>query len=237
MIADALELADRLAATDPGAEVPRAGLMHGGSGEALLFLRLYERLGDPGLLDCAAAALRRDLDRCAPIVDGSLQVDDRWRSLPYLATGSAGIGLVLHEYLRHRADDRFAAALALIQRAAMPELTVQSGLFNGRAGLLALLALTGGGAAAPRAAVRRHLRRLGWHAVDYRGRLAFPGDQVVRLSMDLATGSAGVLLGLSAALDPRPAFLPFLPGGTPAPTPHPNGLPDRGGLVPTGERR
>ncbi|CAM5678940.1 Protein kinase/lanthionine synthetase C family protein OS=Streptomyces rimosus subsp. rimosus (strain ATCC / DSM 40260 / JCM 4667 / NRRL 2234) OX=1265868 GN=SRIM_012265 PE=4 SV=1 [Streptomyces rimosus subsp. rimosus] len=47
--------------------------------------------------------------------------------------------------------------------------------------------------------------------MPYRKHLAFPGDQMMRLSMDLATGSAGVLLGLGAALHDRPVHLPFLP--------------------------
>jgi hypothetical protein len=58
------------------------------------------------------------------------------------------------------------------------------------------------------------LRRLAWHAVDHRGALAFPGDQLHRLSTDLATGSAGVLLALGAVLGEQPARLPFL--GPPA---------------------
>jgi tRNA A-37 threonylcarbamoyl transferase component Bud32 len=209
---DALALAERLAGDGAlaGGVVPnqRPGLLHGRSGEALLFLRAHDWFGDPALLDAAAEALRADLDRCVEAADGSLQVDDTWRQVPYLGTGSAGIGLVLHEFLAYRPDERFAAALAGIQRAALPELTAQSGLFNGRAGLLALLHLTGG----PREAIDRHLRNLRWHAVAHRGELAFPGDQLVRLSMDLATGSAGVLLAARTARDPGAALLPLLPG-------------------------
>lgn len=52
--------------------------------------------------------------------------------------------------------------------------------------------------------------RLAWHAVDRAGALAFPGDQLHRLSADLATGSAGVLLALGAVHGRRPAHLPFL---------------------------
>ena len=52
--------------------------------------------------------------------------------------------------------------------------------------------------------------RLAWHAVDRGGDLAFPGDQLLRLSADLATGSAGVLLALGAVHGRRPAHLPFL---------------------------
>jgi hypothetical protein len=46
--------------------------------------------------------------------------------------------------------------------------------------------------------------------MSYRGHLAFPGNQLLRLSMDLATGTAGVLLALGAALHGGRAHLPFL---------------------------
>jgi hypothetical protein len=59
-------------------------------------------------------------------------------------------------------------------------------------------------------AVADHVRRLDWHAMSYRGHLAFPGDQLLRLSMDLATGTAGVLLAAGAALHDTAAHLPFL---------------------------
>ena len=54
------------------------------------------------------------------------------------------------------------------------------------------------------------IRRLAWHALSYEGHLAFPGDRLLRLSMDLATGTAGVLLALGAALHDEPVHLPFL---------------------------
>jgi hypothetical protein len=48
--------------------------------------------------------------------------------------------------------------------------------------------------------------------MSYQGQLAFPGHQMMRLSMDLGTGTAGCLLALGAALDETaPAALPFLP--------------------------
>lgn len=204
----------------------RAGLMHGSSGPALFLIRLYETTGDRSLLDHAERALRRELAACKwTQKDRTLQVDEGWRVLPYVATGSTGIGLVLHEYLRHREEPEFQEAQEGIRRAAEPHYFVQSGLFNGRAGILAYLLHTGAGPGDP--AVRRHLRNIGWHAVPFPGResdqdsgraggarrqprIAFIGDQLLRLSMDLATGSAGVLLILGAALGGRPLELPFL---------------------------
>ncbi|MEU9830573.1 hypothetical protein AB0D67_03430 [Streptosporangium sp. NPDC048047] len=59
------------------------------------------------------------------------------------------------------------------------------------------------------------IRGLGWHALSYGDGLAFPGDQLLRLSMDFATGTAGVLFAMSSALGDRRVLLPFVepPGG------------------------
>jgi hypothetical protein len=54
------------------------------------------------------------------------------------------------------------------------------------------------------------ISKLSWHALTYQEQLAFPGDSLLRLSMDLATGGAGVLLALTAALEPDRGCLPFL---------------------------
>jgi hypothetical protein len=83
---------------------------------------------------------------------------------------------------------------------------VQPGLFMGRAGLL----LTAASLGEEQATVDDLVYGLGWHAMPYEGGLAYPGNQLLRLSMDLATGSAGVLLALGTALHDAPVSLPFL---------------------------
>ncbi|WP_043634750.1 class III lanthionine synthetase LanKC [Nonomuraea candida] len=195
--------AERLDATVPeisGGTNPRAGLMHGSSGPALLFLHAYEHTGDPALLDLAATALRQDLRRCRHAEDGSLQVNQGWRLLPYLDEGSAGIALVLERYLRHRHDDELATALTELRLAGRAGFFVQAGLFTGRAGLIAARA----------GDVPALVKGLRWHALPYAGGLAFPGDQLLRLSMDFATGTAGVLFALASAMGDEPCPLPFL---------------------------
>ncbi len=183
----------------------REGLAHGASGAALLAVRLYEETADRALLDLAQTALSRDLDACRNMADGTVQVADGDRVLPYLEIGSTGIGLVLREYLAHRPGSPLAAIEPGIARACDVEFVIQSGLFNGRASFITYLArLRDAGAEAGdldvAALLDRQIRGLMWHAVSYQGRLAFPGDQLLRLSMDLASGSAGVLLALNAAL-------------------------------------
>ncbi|WP_037800138.1 class III lanthionine synthetase LanKC [Streptomyces sp. NRRL F-5635] len=226
--AAALRCAERAAdgaPADPaGRGRARAGLLYGGAGRALLFLRLFARTRDTALLDLARDALRQDLARCVRGAGGALQVDEGWRTMPYLGAGSVGIGMVLDDYLAHRADEEFARARNEIVAAAQAMFYAQPGLYRGVAGMVLYLGRTT--AAVPGtgpAAVRRQLDALSWHALSYRGRLAFPGEQMMRLSMDLSTGTAGCLLAVASVLGDAPVGLPFLPplrrSGAPGPGP------------------
>ncbi|WP_052851311.1 class III lanthionine synthetase LanKC [Streptomyces avicenniae] len=216
-----------LAALGRPAPGDRTGLLHGPTGTALLCVRLYERTGQETLLDAAADALRRDLARCVTGPDDSLVVDEGRRTMPYAGAGSVGIGLVLDDYLAHRADDAFETARQGILRAARSSFYVQPGLFRGVSGLVLHLArtTTPGDADGRAADVRRQSALLGWHAVPYQGHLAFPGEQLSRLSMDLATGTAGCLLALGAAHGAPGAHLPFLPPPPPPPDRRPQDRP------------
>jgi hypothetical protein len=84
------------------------------------------------------------------------------------------------------------------------------GLFSGRAGILLYLAGRSSDALAD-PAVARQVRGLAWHGLPYGEGLAFPGTGLQRLSMDLATGTAGVLLALGATLHDEPVRLPLVP--------------------------
>lgn len=193
------ELARRLG-TDSG----RTGLLHGWSGPALLFTRLFESTKDPKWLRYAETALARDLGRCGVAWENRIQVKDgqRWRI--GLEQGSAGIGIAVHEYLRHRRSPHLAGVHERIRTGLDTELLLAGGLFNGHAGVLYGRTHLG-------AEPGPHLRSLGLHAVCFRGLPAFALDERRRLSMDLATGTTGVLLAAHrAAACHSTAALPFL---------------------------
>jgi tRNA A-37 threonylcarbamoyl transferase component Bud32 len=213
-------------AASPG-KFARAGLLSGWSGPALLFIQLFERTGEPGWLSFADQALCRDLEECVTADDGSLQArDGERRTLPYVGVGSAGVLMVIEELaaklpVAPGVDARSVDSLAGLRQACEGEFMAYPSLMYGRGGLMSALAM--GERRAPenttsdtRALIDRHLSRLAWHAVPYHGGLAFPGNELLRLSMDVNTGGAGVLLSLAATLDGT-AVLPFFGAAHPSP--------------------
>ncbi len=193
-----------------GGENPLAGLVRGASGPAMLLMRAFDETGDGAFLEKAATALRMDLKRCIVRSDGIMEVTEGWRTMPYLETGSVGIGLAIDDYLTRREDEAFRTASEQLSLAAHSTMYVLPGLFSGRAGILLYLAQT------KRPGIEKQVRNLDWHAVPYGGGFAFPGSGLQRLSMDLATGTAGVLLALGAALHDEPVYAPL---SFPAPQP------------------
>ncbi|GAA4547220.1 class III lanthionine synthetase LanKC [Amycolatopsis samaneae] len=165
------------------------GLSRGYAGISLALCRLYDLTHDRLWLDAAQEALLRDLARCTADDTGAWYVDDGRRLLPYLADGGAGVALAADAILRHREDPALAVSRDALRRGcAVPAWSAHVGLFGGRAGLVAYSRRV------------EELPTLLRHAiVTGNGGIAFAGDQLLRLSMDLATGAAGVLLGASAA--------------------------------------
>ncbi|EWM11115.1 class III lanthionine synthetase LanKC [Kutzneria sp. 744] len=196
------------------------GLLRGWSGPALFLLRLYEATQDRVWLDQAVRAVHRDLDLCvADEQDGTLQVDGGFRRLPYLEIGSAGIALVGDMVSRHTADERVLAALGPLSRACESMFVMDAQLFNGRAGLLAILSgLSRSGHASLiserigqdlESSAEDHLAKLRWHLLEYHGHASFPGDGSSRLSMDFSTGNAGIIAAINSTIRPGVPFMPF----------------------------
>ncbi|MFF3339138.1 class III lanthionine synthetase LanKC [Streptomyces flavidovirens] len=196
----------------PDRQLP--GLLHGGSGEALFLLRMYERTLDHTHLDAAESALRRDLAETGRLPYEQAPEGAPW-GRPHLGAGSAGPGMVLHDFLAHRPTPELVAVRDTILSGLRPEFAHQSGLFNGRAGTLAALTRLDDGSRDTARAIRAHLAGFGWHAIPYQGHLTFLGDQTLRLSADLGTGASGVLLTVNATLTGRPC-LPFFSAPRPA---------------------
>ena len=150
-------------------------------------------------------------DWSADILDALAEIPGAWGIV-----GNSAMGTITQERFSAFMTPKLVAALKAgkgafgiheyghILTAALTRYYAQSGLFSGRAGMLLHLARQRDTRAA------MHVRDLAWHALSYGGGLAFPGENLLRMSMDLGTGTAGVLLALGAALHDDPVHLPFL---------------------------
>jgi hypothetical protein len=174
-------------------------------------LRIFEVVGDNHWLSAARSALHRDLDGCESLPDGTMQVRDGARVLPYLATGGAGIALVCDLLLDHAHDERVAAAVAPLSRSCVTEFCVGGGLFNGRAGLVGVLWQLAHRLERSDVETRidAGIEALNLHALSDEHGLIFAGDQNLRASCDLATGSAGVLRLINVIEGRTNELLPF----------------------------
>jgi hypothetical protein len=183
---------------DALAEHPResADLTRGVGGAALLLARMYQHTSEDTYLEQARRAL----------VAGTraTRSGDDEKTGPSLSSGAAGAGLALTAALAQGPDDELTAALdPYLTRSCLP-LTLAPGLFDGTAGQLYALSACGD----PRAA---GLARILWrYTVPYEEAAALPGGNLMRLSMDVATGGAGALLALESHRTGTDLLGPFL---------------------------
>lgn len=195
----------------------RSGLVGGRTGVALALLRLHRATGDPRPFDRGMRLLGEELAYAQPLpVDGlgfKIGLKDR-RVFPYLFAGSAGYAAVLSRYLARRPDAEFptatdhspAEALERSLKACTVRFAVFPGLFTGLAGLAAVLADAGRRMRRPDLldAAVAGARGLFRSAVPRPAGVGWLGEPGQRLSADLWSGSAGVLLALRTVLDTAP---------------------------------
>jgi tRNA A-37 threonylcarbamoyl transferase component Bud32 len=198
-------IAARLA--EPGT-LGKPGLLRGWSGPAVLFSRCADETGEERWLTAAQQAIDHDWQWLRLADSGEANLLNDGKLLPYLQGGSAGVALaVLAGPPDIRRSDWQPFLLAVARACAIP-LVIQGGLFNGRAGLIYFLAQVARQRPEWAEHVSEQARLLGLHSVQRDGHEVLIGDQLLRLSTDLATGSAGALLALAAIDNPDAALLP-----------------------------
>lgn len=184
------------------------GLFFGWSGVAVFFASLSRwRPEFSHYSQLASRCLEHDLGFTSTYGQGIIGLQDQAvnRSLPYLARGSAGV-LFASTYIPTAIDAPTEAGLFA---SCDSRYYAMSGLYNGTAGILAALACL-----QPVQAVAeqqdRLVRNIWDYALRWNGTLQFAGENYLRLSTDLSTGSAGILAALTSVKTGQPAWLPIV---------------------------
>ncbi|WP_283137509.1 class III lanthionine synthetase LanKC [Rhizohabitans arisaemae] len=182
------------------------GLLHGRSGLALFLHRLGAVTGDHRYVRQGRRLLHGELDLAMEMPDGALSFTDNdltRRSMPYLFSGSAGVGLVLGRYAADAADERIAAALPRVLSDFHKNCCVFPALYCGLAGLAFALADYADVVWDPRAAddAVKVATGLVKYAIEGGQGVRFLGDGNLKFSAELWSGGAGVLLALHRVLN------------------------------------
>jgi serine/threonine protein kinase len=180
------------------------GYAHGGSGISLFLLYLYRDTQDPRYLQYACRGMDFEIS-CAVTRNGSLawgreQGDPI--TFPYWRFGSAGVGSALIRFYEILKKDNYRDLAARAARYGSTKYAVLPGQFYGLSGigelLLDLYSVTGDRTYLDDA--HQVARKILLYEISTNGGVAFPGEELLRISNDLGTGSAGVGLFLSRLL-------------------------------------
>ena len=200
----------------------QSGLVGGRTGVALALYRLYRCTGNDTLLRRGLRMLQDELAHSRPMTpDNGLIFKANptdTRTYPYLFVGSAGYAGVLARYLEVKPDAEFGddSPLSLSEAfersvlACAARFTALPGLYPGLAGLALTLADIGSRLNRTELVERAFTsaRGLFQHAVTQPTGIGWLGEPGVRLSAELWSGGAGILLALHQLTDP--------PSGAPA---------------------
>ena len=184
------------------------GLAHGASGVALFLLYLYLATGDSSFLDAGQEALKFDLSFTVETRDGGsswAQATDSTSPLyPYWQFGGAGIGRVVLRFYRLLKNEQLRGVLERIFIESARKYAAFPGQFMGLSGLgeFSLDLYDFFNERRFLQGAEKTARGIMLFRVERNG-IAFPGDQLARLSCDYGTGSAGVALFLSRLMGRR----------------------------------
>jgi serine/threonine protein kinase len=206
------ELASRLSPTY------RTGLVGGRAGVALALYYLHRHTGDPEPFSRGMRLLREELAFARLLPGDSLgfTLADDDVVYPYLFAGSASYAAVLARYLALRPDAEFDASPGIDLGAAdvlehcltgcSARLTFLPGLLPGLAGLAVTLADAGRLLSRPDLAQSALTSAQGLfrYAIPNKDGVTWLGEPGHRISADLWSGSAGILLALRNLTDAAP---------------------------------
>ncbi|AMX00148.1 class III lanthionine synthetase LanKC [Rummeliibacillus stabekisii] len=189
------------------------GLIDGWSGVSLFYSALYSITRNKEFYLRAVSLIENDLKNTQEdeAVNTLQSIDEKNRLLPYLSGGTTGIGVAIW-YLNHVSDQNlYQKELKQIVNLSNIRCTFSGGLFDGAGSFLLLPSIVQDSAERIEEEIKRATERLNLFLIHKENQILFPGNFCYRLSDDLYSGSAGIILGLKGILEANPLYwLPII---------------------------
>ncbi|MGG0369607.1 class III lanthionine synthetase LanKC [Priestia endophytica] len=197
---------------DDWAAVP-IGLLDGWSGVALFYTSLYSMTKNYEFYNLAKDLIERDLANTQEDKETSIlqTIDERERLLPYLSGGTLGIGVAIW-YLNHvTGQNLYQEELKLIINLNDIRCTFSGGLFDGAGGFLLSPLIMKDNIEVIEKNILESVDKLNLFLIRRDNTILFPGNFCYRLSDDVYSGSAGIILALNSILKSNPIhWLPII---------------------------
>jgi hypothetical protein len=183
----------------------KEGLSFGRAGIALLDLYLARITGQDRWLAVGLRLLEEELHRALSGRDGLRFAGPRSQGVPYLSYGSAGVGMVVSRYLDATGSEQMAMAMPGLLAGAGTLFSPNGGLYAGLAGIGLFLddhaRHHNDGLAAAQA--QQAAKRMFLYAIPRHDGTWVMGEGGLRMSGDLAFGTAGIITFLTQHLNSR----------------------------------
>lgn len=174
------------------------GLISGWSGVSLFYTVLFNITKNQKWLNLSKKALDKDLELGIFDEEKAYHIDDGHRLFPYLAGGSAGLIIALLEYNITTREKNLDKELMGFAKIAESKSFYNCGLYRGTTGILATSSLIDDYQNNQDITLtQKTLNILALHLLENEKYIYVPGDSCYRLSGDVFSGSAGLLLVLN----------------------------------------
>lgn len=189
----------------------RIGLFYGHAGLGWLFSEAYKLTKDKLFLNCFNLAIDRELINYVSNNNGSLQCKQGHRTLPYLATGSAGLGILIAKNKQYVSEINLAKLKSLYY-ALETNFSVFPGLYNGLTGLKISQMYINKQLHLGQSQIIKEsfVNGIQPHFIKYKNGLTVAGDNGTKITMDVFSGFAGVALAIPDIMEQTFNILPTI---------------------------
>lgn len=182
------------------------GLFYGHAGLGWLFGEAYRYIGKDIYKECLELAIDMELSAYKYDDNGSLQYSQGYRLLPYLATGSAGM-FILIKRNKEVLSEKYQDNLFALDKAINPVFCILPGLFNGYCGLEVSNYIYNNKSDTFKGQKKLIEGLYKYFSLIEEG-LVLAGDNGSKITMDIASGFAGVAIALVSIMENKLALLP-----------------------------